>query len=183
MKNSALLVLSYYLSKFNPKAENTAYKALNFKNADDAFNSIAVILGVRKNTVKNNRDTFDPLHGHRGGWHQRPLQPRYEKIAEVLKSVDEEKLLEVCKKILSNQEYRNSEGYLVDLHVINSDDFEDLSELFYDLRSKAELLDKKPMDQEVPFELQEIIKELSKNSHSIIFEKFTTKIIIKKNLK
>ena len=38
------------------------------------------------------------------------------------------------------------------------------------------------MDQEIPSELQEIIKELSKNSHSIIFEKFTSKIIIKQNL-
>ena len=182
MKNSALLVLAYYLSKFNPKSDNTAYKALDFKNADDAFNGIAVILGVRKNTVKNYRDTFDPLHGHRGGWHQRPMQPRYQKIADVLKGIDQNRLLEVCKQILSNEKYRNSEGYLVDLQVINYDDFEDLSELFYDLRSKAELLDQKSMDQEIPSELQEIIKELSKNSHSIIFEKFTSKIIIKQNL-
>lgn len=179
MKNSALLVLSFYLSKYGSKSEPKAYQQLGFRNASEAFVGIAEKLRIRKNTVKNYCDTFDPLHGHRLGWHQKPLQPRFKKIADVLKLIAEEELTDVCKKILSNETYRESEAYLSDLNIQNSDDFEDLSELFKDLQSKAIQLEQRGIDQEIPFELQQIVKEAAKNSHEITFDKHCSKLVIK----
>ena len=179
MKNSALLVLSFYLSKFGSKTEPKAYQYLNFKNASEAFMGIAEKLSIRKNTVKNYCDTFDPLHGHRQGWHQKPLQPRFKNIADALKDVAEGDLGNVCKKILANETYRESESYLTDLNIQNSDDFEDLSELFKDLQSKAIQLEQRGIDQESPFDLQQIVKEAAKNSHEITFDKHCSKLVIK----
>jgi len=179
MKNSALLVLSFYLSKFGSKTEPKAYQYLNFKNASEAFIGIAEKLSIRKNTVKNYCDTFDPLHDHRQGWHQKPLQPRFKNIADALKDVAEEDLGNVCKKILADDTYRESESYLTDLNIQNSDDFEDLSELFKDLQSKATQLEQMGVDQEVPFNLQEIVKDAAKISHEITFEKHCSKLVIK----
>ena len=179
MKNSALLVLSFYLSKFGSKTDPKAYQYLNFKNASEAFVGVAEKLSIRKNTVKNYCDTFDPLHGHRQGWHQKPLQPRFKNIADVLKDVAQEELANVCQKILSNDTYRESEAYLSDLNIHNSDDFEDLSELFKDLQSKAIQLEQKGIDQEIPFGLQQIVKEAANNTHEITFDKYCSKLIIK----
>jgi hypothetical protein len=179
MKNSGLLVISFYLSKFGSKADPRAYSHLGYKNASESFVGIADILGVPRNTVKNYCDTFDPLHGNRKGWHQKELQPRYKKIAEALKDSDEYKLADICKKILIDNSYRESEAYLTDLNISKSDDFEDLSELFLDLQAKAKQLDLVDIDQEIPFEFQEKIKEAGKGTHEITFEQFCSKLVIR----
>jgi hypothetical protein len=179
MKNSGLLVISFYLSKFGSKVDPRAYSYLGYKNASESFIGIADILGVPRNTVKNYCDTFDPLHGNRKGWHQKELQPRYKKIADALKYFDEYKLAEICKKILIDKSYRESEAYLTDLNISKSDDFEDLSELFLDLQAKAKQLDLVDIDQEIPFELQEKIKEAGKGTHEITFEQFCSKLVIR----
>lgn len=179
MKNSGLLVISFYLSKFGSKTDQRAYLYLGYKNATKSFDGIADILGLPKNTVKNYCDTFDPLHGNRKGWHQKELQPRYKKIADALKDVDEQKLADICKKILIDGTYRGSEVYLSDLNIGKSDDFEDLSKLFLDLQSKSKKLDLMEIDQELPFEFQEKIREANKGTHEITFKKFCSKLIIK----
>ena len=61
MKNSALLVVGFYLSKFGSKSDPRAYIYLGYKNATEAFDLVADVLGVPSNTVKNTCDTFDPL--------------------------------------------------------------------------------------------------------------------------
>lgn len=179
MKNSALLVLTFYLSKFGSKSNPAAYHSLGFKNATDAFSGIADILRISKNTVKNYCDTFDPLHEHRQGWHQKPLQPRFKYISDALGSIEENTLCRVSKEILSNVSYRESEAYLTDLNIHHSDDFGDLSELFKDLQSKAIQLEQRGVDQEIPFELQQIVQEAAKSSHEITFEKHCSKLVIK----
>jgi hypothetical protein len=179
MKNSGLLVISFYLSKFGSKADPRAYSYLGYKNASESFVGIADILGVPRNTVKNYCDTFDPLHGNRKGWHQKELQPRYKKIAEALKDFDEYKLADICKKILIDNSYRESEAYLTDLNISKSDDLEDLSDLFLDLQAKAKQLDLVDIDQEIPFEFQEKIKEAGKSTHEISFEQFCSKLVIR----
>jgi hypothetical protein len=179
MKNSALLVISFYLSKYGSKSDPRAYSYLGCKNASESFNEIANVLGVPKNTVKNYCDTFDPLHGNRKGWHQKELQPRYKKIADALKDVAEQKLADICKKILIDDLYRNSEVYLNDLNVSKSDDFEDLSNLFLDLQAKAKQLDLLDIDQKLPIYFQEKIQDASKGTHEITFEQFCSKLVIK----
>jgi hypothetical protein len=181
MKNSALLVISFYLSKFGSKADPRAYAYLGFKNASESFDGIAEVLGVPKNTVKNYCDTFDPLHENRKGWYQKELQPRYKKVADALKEVSEDSLAETCKKILIDNSYRGSEAYLTDLNISKSDDFEDLSQLFVDLQAKAKRIDLMDLDQEVPFEFQEKIKRAGKETHDITFERFCSKLLIKQS--
>lgn len=179
MINSALLVVTFYLSKFGSKDTPRAYLALGYQNESESFKGIANVLDVPINTVKNYRDTFDPLHPHRAGWHQRELQPRYKKIADALKDIDLNTLEYVCKKILTDSFYRKSESYLNDLDITGTDDFEDLSYLFRDLRAKAKELDLKQIDQEIPFEFQEKIRAASQHSHEITFEPYCSKLIIK----
>ena len=181
MKNSALLVTSFYLSKFGSKSDPRAYAFLGFKNASESFEGISRVLGVPKNTVKNYCDTFDPLHGNRKGWYQKELQPRFKKIAEALKEVNEDRLAEICKKILNDKSYSESEAFLTDLNISNSDDFEDLSQLFLDLQAKAKQIDLIDLDQEVPLEFQEKIKRASKDTHDITFEHSCSKLLIKQS--
>lgn len=179
MINSALLVVTFYLSKFGSKDTPRAYLALGYQNESESFKGISNVLNVPINTVKNYRDTFDPLHPHRAGWHQRELQPRYKKIADALKDIDGQTLEDICKKILTNNYYRESESYLNDLDITGTDDFEDLSYLFRELRAKAKELDLKQIDQEIPFEFQEKIRTASQDTHEITFESYCSKIIIK----
>ena len=179
MKNSALLVVAFYLSKFGLKSDPRAYIYLGYKNASEAFDSVADILGLPKNTVKNTIDTFDPLHGHRQGWHQRELQPRFKKMADALKNFTEDHLAEICKKILTDSTYRLKEIYLSDLNIIAGDDFEDLSQLYLDLKDRAAKLDLLSADQSLSFEFREKIKEAAKDTHEITFDVFCSKLIIK----
>jgi hypothetical protein len=177
MKNSALLVVTFYLSKFGSKGTQRAYLSLGYKNAAESFKGIAAILDVPINTAKNYRDTFDPLHPHRSGWHQRELQPPYQKIVNALKDVDEKILGEICTKILTDDFYRESEGYLNDLNINDAEDFADLSQLFLDLQDRAKELDLKEIDPEIPAEFNEKIRSACKNKYEISFGKYSVKLI------
>jgi hypothetical protein len=98
--NSLSLVVAYYLSKYN---EN-AYKALGLGNRTESHQIIGKILGVNKNTVKNMRDEFDPLHDNpRSGWHQRELRPSRKKIIEQFQGLQEEELRDLVLEILENK--------------------------------------------------------------------------------
>lgn len=180
MKNSALLVLSFYLSKFGSKSETNAYHLLDFKNATEAFSSISDKLSIPQNTVKNYRDTFDPLHEHRPGWHQKPLQPRFKKISDSLKEFDEESLSKICKKILSDAAYRESEAYLKDLNIMNTENFEDLSQLYLELQAKAKKLESIETDRELPYEFKEKILRACSSKYEILFARYSAKLLVKK---
>jgi hypothetical protein len=177
MKNSALLIVTFYLSKFGSKDTLRAYLSLGYKNAYESFKGIATVLEVPINTVKNCRDTFDPLHAHRAGWHQRELQPSYQKIVNALKNFDEKILEEICKKILTDDSYRASESYLKELNINDVDDFADLSQLFLDLQDRAKELDLKEIDPEISSEFNEKIKSTCKNKYEISFGKYSVKLI------
>lgn len=182
MKNSALLIVSFYLSKFGSKNDPRAYINLGYKNASVSFSSIAEILNLPKNTVKNTCDTFDPLHGNRQGWHQRELQPRFKKIAEVLKDKSEDFLAEICKKILTDKTYRESERYLNDLNIDVNEDFEDINDLYLALKKSATQINTLNVDQTLPFELKEKVTEAAKDTHEITFGEYCSKLIIKSSL-
>jgi hypothetical protein len=180
MKNSALLIIAYYLSRFGSRNNQAAYEVLGFRNATDSFDGVAKILQKNRNTVKNYCDTFDPLHGHRDGWHQKKLPSRFKVIVEALKNIDEQTLAMECKKILEDTQYRNNEEYMDKLSITSPDQFQDLAELYIDLQNKTKEIEKLSLDQEIPFELQDKIKELGKGRREITFGKYCSKLIVNK---
>jgi hypothetical protein len=64
-----------------------------------------------------------------------------------------------------------------DLSTTN--DFQDLSELFLELQAKAKKIELLDVDQQVPFEFQEKIKEAGRDTHEITFEPYCSKLVIK----
>jgi hypothetical protein len=90
--NNAGYVVAYYMSKFE-------HDGLGLGNQNETFQIASEILGVKKNTIKNARDYFDPHTGsHRQGWHNVPLPPNFRKIHEMLKNVSELQLRNTIKK-------------------------------------------------------------------------------------
>lgn len=112
--NSLSLVVAYYLSKYDEKA----YETLGLGNRTESHRIIGKILGVNKNTVKNMRDEFDPLHGNkRAGWYQRDLRPSRQKIVEQYQHLEEEELRDLVLEILENK------------HILDDDTSSDLIEV------------------------------------------------------
>lgn len=69
-KQEKVLIVAYYLSKFNYEALNK----LNYKTHREAFNDIGERLEVKPNTLKNRRDDFDSINDNgRKGWYQKEL--------------------------------------------------------------------------------------------------------------
>ncbi len=98
-KNNFLgLYVSYYLARFN---EN-AYAKLGYGNQRDTHKEIGKILDVKPATIKNWRDEFDPLFGHRAGWYQRPMSKSRLAVANALAELDESSIFELVKDILLN---------------------------------------------------------------------------------
>lgn len=93
------LYVSYYLSRFDEQA----YKNLGFGNHLQTHKRIGEILSVKKQTVQNWRDEFDPLFGHRAGWHQRPMNPSRIRVAQALENLDEFQVRSIVKDILSGK--------------------------------------------------------------------------------
>lgn len=98
------LYVSYYLSRFN----EVAYKNLAYGNMLETHNRIGEILSVPTNTVKNWRDEFDPLFGHRVGWYQRPMSQSRIRVVEALKDLDEISIRAIVLGILKVDSLDNS---------------------------------------------------------------------------
>lgn len=102
--NQLAIIVAFYLSKFNKEG----LRNLGFKNDSDAFESVARILGIKKNYVKFRRDEFDPIHPWRKGW-QRAMDNRIIKAIEALQDLEEADFREIVLGILYNEKYRDSE--------------------------------------------------------------------------
>lgn len=99
-KNHKLtLYVSYYLSRFN----NEALANLKYTTWNSAFEDIAKMLKVKPHSVKNWRDEFDPLFGHRAGWYQRPMSPSRVKVAQALEDLSESQIRGIVNDILSGR--------------------------------------------------------------------------------
>jgi len=79
------LYVSYYLSRF----DDEAYQNLGFGKQLETHNKIGELLSVNSHTVKNWRDEFDPLFGHRADWYQRPMIPSRLNVSQALELLDE----------------------------------------------------------------------------------------------
>lgn len=101
MENNHKLALyvSYYLARFN----NEALKNLGYRTWNNAFDDIAEKLQVNGHSVKNWRDEFDPLFGHRAGWYQRAMIPSRVRIVQALENLDEYQIRELVKDIISGK--------------------------------------------------------------------------------
>ena len=108
-QNELALILS--------RMDKEGYSVLGYKTFNDATIKIGEILGVKKNTVKNMRDEFDPHHQNdRVGW-LRELRGSRLKILKTFQEVDDDTLLEIVKEILENKEFKNTEEYH-DIHSL-----------------------------------------------------------------
>lgn len=91
------LYVAYYLARFS----KTAYENLGFGNMYISHQKIGEILSVPANTVRNWRDEFDPLFGHRAGWYQRPMTQSRIRVVEALKDLDEISVRAIVLDILN----------------------------------------------------------------------------------
>jgi len=93
------LYVSYYLARFN----EDAYKNLGFGNQLTTHKKIGELLKVNPHTVKNWRDEFDPLFGHRVGWYQRPMSASRIKVVQALENLNEQNVQGIVKDILTEK--------------------------------------------------------------------------------
>ncbi len=94
------LIVAYYLSRF----DDEAYSALGFpgRQKTTAHKSLGEFLSVNPNSLKNRRDDFDPLHGHRAGWHQYKLNEKLRNVVESFQDLDFAEMTDIVKEIISN---------------------------------------------------------------------------------
>jgi len=98
MNNNILgLYIALYLAKFDKEA----YLNLGFGNQTETHIEIGLILGIKPTTIKNWRDEFDPLFGHRAGWYQRNLSISRLKVVEAVGDLDEPSLRYIVQEILN----------------------------------------------------------------------------------
>ncbi|MDE3235482.1 MAG: DUF3883 domain-containing protein [Bacteroidota bacterium] len=93
------LYISYYLSRFN----NEALDNLGYTTWNNAFEDIGKRLNVKPHSVKNWRDEFDPLFGHRAGWYQRPMSPSRVKVVQALEDLNESQIRGIATDILTGK--------------------------------------------------------------------------------
>jgi len=112
------LYVAYYLSRFNEEAlVNLGYETWN-----EAFHDIGEKLKVKRHSVKNWRDEFDPLFEYRAGWHQRPMNPSRLRVVQALEDLEEKQILEIVKDILSGKILNDEEELEQLLNIVSSDD-------------------------------------------------------------
>lgn len=129
------LYVAYYLSRFS----KTAYENLGFGNMYISHQKIGEILSVPANTVRNWRDEFDPLFGHRAGWYQRPMTQSRIRVVEALKDLDEISVRAIVLDIL-NQNAQTKEYEIEQLVQIVSDKEPDFETGKFILRGQLEKL-------------------------------------------
>lgn len=119
MENNHKLTLyvSYYLSRFN----NEALINLNYKTWNNAFEDIAKKLHVKRLSVRNWRDEFDPIFQHRKGWHQRPMSPSRVKIVQALEDLNEMQVRGIVNDILSGKIKEEPEEEVQLLSLVTDD--------------------------------------------------------------
>lgn len=102
--NKFALIIAYYLARFNQEALIN----LNFKNFNQAFKTIAQILGVKHNYIKLRRDEFDYIYPWRRGW-QRPMHKQIIRTIDAFNDLEEKDLREIVLEILHKKDFFISE--------------------------------------------------------------------------
>jgi len=111
------LYVSYYLARF----DSEGYQKLGFGNQIETHTKIGDLLSVNPHTVKNWRDEFDPMFGHRAGWYQRPMSPSRVKVLQALENLDEPQIRAIVKDILSGKLKNEPEENELLLSIVSDD--------------------------------------------------------------
>jgi hypothetical protein len=91
-----VLTAAYYLSRFQ-------HNQLGLGNQDQTLEQLADRLHVKKNTLKNYRDRFDPHTGSgRRGWWQATLSPELKGVIDRLQGCSEEQVREMVMQWLNH---------------------------------------------------------------------------------
>lgn len=119
------LIVSFYLSKY----DREGLRNLEYSSFSKAFESIGSILNVKKNSIKNMRDEFDPIHdNNRVGWYQRELRPSRRRVVEAFGNLSEISLREIIKEIISNKDFiKSNEDFDSVLKIIDEDKIKRIS--------------------------------------------------------
>lgn len=120
------LYVAYYLSRF----DLIAYRSLGFENRSKAHHKLGKLLKVKPATLKNMRDEFDPIHGHRAGWYQRPMSPTRVRIVEALEELSQEEIFEIVTIIIGGISYQENEELDILANIIPTNDEKDSKRAF-----------------------------------------------------
>lgn len=112
------LYVSYYLSRFNAQG----LKNLGYASWNEAYDEIGKKLKVKKLSIRNWRDEFDPLFGHRAGWYQRPMSPSRLRVVQALEDLDEQTIRALVEDILTDSFQNKEEEKEQLLNIIVNDD-------------------------------------------------------------
>ncbi|MEC0281548.1 protein NO VEIN domain-containing protein [Terribacillus saccharophilus] len=127
-KNHKLaLIVAYYLSRFyvDEKDRMPLENIEIFTGITRAFDEIGKRLNVKPKTIKNMRDHFDPLHGHRKGWHQDTLGPSKLEVYEKFKDLSEEALVEIVRDIIYVNGSKDEIKKNIDIYTESIDTYDD----------------------------------------------------------
>ncbi len=95
-KRKKLLTIAFYLAKF----DRVAYANLGYSKISQGHEEIGRKLDYKGSSVKNRRDDFDPLFGHRAGWHQVELSKSNLEIFDAFDHLSEEALRAIVLDLL-----------------------------------------------------------------------------------
>lgn len=99
------IIVAYAMSRLN----DVFLSRFGFKSWRSAFAGTGSALGVPAASMKNLRDEFDPLHGYRKGWHQRPVRPNRQRVLSEFCEVSDDALLEVVNRLLARDQQAAAE--------------------------------------------------------------------------
>lgn len=97
--NKLGLLVSYYLSRFDKEG----YKNLAMGKQAQTHKKIGELLNTKASTIKNWRDEFDPLFGHRAGWYQRPMIASRVSVVQAMENLDEPAVRAIVLDILTGK--------------------------------------------------------------------------------
>lgn len=118
LNHKLALYVSYYLSRFNEEGLNN----LGYSTWEKAFVDIAEKLNVKKHSVKNWRDEFDPIHCYRAGWYQRPMSPSRMRVVRAIEGLEEVEIRSIVVDILNGSIKGNTENLEELLKVVSEGD-------------------------------------------------------------
>ena len=76
------------------------HEALGFETWTQAYSELGETFWVNENTIKNDRDSFDPHYQNsRAGWHQEPLKPGLQRIKDYTDEIEDAKLIDICNSL------------------------------------------------------------------------------------
>jgi len=118
-QNKLALIIAYYLSRF----DRSGYLNLGYKNFNEAYMDIEKKLSVKRRTVQNMRDEFDPFHDNkRAGWYKKIQTGSRKKVIKTFESLEEEDIREVVIEILQNEDFRESAKCKSILSIFSDDE-------------------------------------------------------------